>query len=49
LPDTAKELRGLLGFTDDGGAASRPWGQGFTPGHKVNAPKVLFPRIEAEK
>jgi methionyl-tRNA synthetase len=49
LPDTATELRGLLGFADDGGSSGRPWGQGFTPGHKVGAPKVLFPRIEAEK
>jgi hypothetical protein len=24
-----------------------PWGQGFHPGHKINSPKILFPRLEA--
>ncbi len=48
MPDTAKELRGLLGFADDAAALSAPWGQGFVAGHKVSAPKVLFPRIETE-
>jgi methionyl-tRNA synthetase len=48
MPDTAKELRGLLGLADDGSASGAPWGQGFAPGHRVNAPKILFPRIETE-
>jgi len=48
LPDTAKELRALLGLADDGGSLSAPWGQGFAPGHKIRPPKVLFPRIESE-
>ena len=48
LPDTTKELRGLLGIADDDSALSAPWGQGFSAGHKVDASKVLFPRIEIE-
>ena len=47
MPDTAKELRELLAL-DEAGAAMRLGAQGFAPGHKVNAPKVLFPRIETE-
>jgi methionyl-tRNA synthetase len=47
LPDTAKELRALLGVGDDARSLKAPWGQGFLPGHKVNAPKALFPRVEA--
>jgi methionyl-tRNA synthetase len=47
LPDTAKTLRGLLGLADHTGALNAAWGQGFTPGHKVNAPQVLFPRIDS--
>jgi methionyl-tRNA synthetase len=46
MPDTAIELRSLLGIGEDRLAAS--WGQGFTAGHKINAPKVLFPRIDAD-
>ena len=23
-----------------------PWGQYFSPGHKIDGPTVLFPRIE---
>ena len=48
LPDTAKELRALLGLADDSDSLSAPWGQGFAPGHKISPPKVLFPRIESE-
>jgi methionyl-tRNA synthetase len=48
LPDTARELRTLLALPEGKEAASAPWGQGLQPGHKVNAPKVLFPRIETE-
>jgi methionyl-tRNA synthetase len=48
LPDTTMELRTLLALPEGKEAASAPWGQGLQPGHKVNAPKVLFPRIETE-
>jgi methionyl-tRNA synthetase len=44
LPDTARALRELLAVSD--AALSAPWGQGFGAGHKVGAPRVLFPRIE---
>ena len=49
LPDTARELRVLLGIPDYVPGASAAWGQGFTPGHKVSAPRVLFPRIENDE
>jgi hypothetical protein len=26
----------------------KPWGEGFVAGHKINPPKVLFPRIETD-
>ncbi len=48
MPDTAIELRALLGLVDHGAASPARWGQGFQSGHKVNGPKVLFPRIETE-
>jgi methionyl-tRNA synthetase len=48
LPDTAGELRSLLGFAKEEPALNAPWGQGFEPGHKIKGPKVLFPRIETE-
>jgi methionyl-tRNA synthetase len=48
MPDTAKELRVLLGLADNGAILIAPWGQAFEPGHKVEAPKVLFPRIETD-
>lgn len=48
MPDTANELRALLALTDDKTALNAPWGQGFQPGHKINGPKVLFPRIETD-
>jgi methionyl-tRNA synthetase len=48
MPDTASELRGLLGLPEDKMALHAPWGQGFQPGHKINGPKVLFPRIETD-
>jgi methionyl-tRNA synthetase len=46
MPDTARELRELIAVDEDGLKA--PWSQGFAAGHKVNPPKVLFPRIDAE-
>ena len=48
MPDTANELRGLLALPDNETTLHAPWGQGFQPGHKINGPKVLFPRIETD-
>jgi len=48
MPETANELRALLALPDDKTALLAPWGQGFQPGHKINGPKVLFPRIETD-
>jgi methionyl-tRNA synthetase len=47
LPDTVKELRSLLALNEADAAYRAPWGRCFAPGHKVDGPKVLFPRIEA--
>lgn len=46
LPETTNELRALLGLADTGQDQDKLWGQRFSPGHRVSAPKVLFPRIE---
>jgi len=46
MPDTAGELRGLLGIYE--GGLTAPWGQGFAAGHRVEPPKNLFPRIDAD-
>ena len=46
MPDTAHELSTLLALSDN--ALKTPWGQGFAAGHTVQAPKVLFPRIETD-
>jgi len=46
MPETAVQLRDLLALGDDG--LNAPWGQGFAAGHKINPPKVLFPRIESD-
>jgi methionyl-tRNA synthetase len=48
MPDTATELRALLGLPDNEEALRTSWGQGFRAGHQVNGPKVLFPRIETD-
>lgn len=45
MPDTARELRRLLGIDDD--RLGVPWGEGFSAGHEVKPPKNLFPRIES--
>ena len=47
MPDTAEELRGLLGI--DKAKLAAAWGEAFVPGHRVNPPKNLFPRIETAK
>jgi methionyl-tRNA synthetase len=46
MPDTARELQLLLGLKEMDAVYRAPWGQGFSPGHKVGGPTVLFPRIE---
>ena len=48
MPDTATELRAVLSLPDNEEALRTSWGQGFRAGHKVNGPKVLFPRIETD-
>lgn len=51
LPETSKEIKGLLNVSEDASSQRYPWGVFFKPGHKVNPPRILFPRIEltAEK
>jgi methionyl-tRNA synthetase len=44
MPDTAAELRSLLDI--DASVLSAPWGKAFSSDHKINPPRVLFPRIE---
>ncbi|HEX5606696.1 MAG TPA: methionine--tRNA ligase [Candidatus Binatia bacterium] len=44
MPDTAAELRSLLDI--DASILSAPWGKAFSSDHKINPPRVLFPRIE---
>jgi methionyl-tRNA synthetase len=46
MPDTAKQLHKLLNLKEKDPAYRALWGQGFSPGDKVNGPTVLFPRIE---
>jgi len=46
MPETAVELRSLLAIGEDRLAA--PWGEGLIAGHKINPPKVLFPRIDTD-
>jgi methionyl-tRNA synthetase len=46
MPETAKALQTLLALEETDRTLGAPWGQGFVPGHKVNGPKNLFPRIE---
>ena len=48
LPDTAREIRTLLGLAESPSVRGWPWGEGLVPGHRVGGPKVLFPRIESE-
>ncbi|MGE5220640.1 MAG: methionine--tRNA ligase [Chloroflexota bacterium] len=47
MPDTARELRGLLAIDED--RLKAPWGRGLASGHKINLPTNLFPRIEIKK
>ncbi len=45
LPDTAERMRELLGLQTLA-LPSPAWGDAFAPGHVVQPPVVLFPRIE---
>ncbi len=47
MPVTSRKLLDLLNVDEATGAA--PFGQGIKPGHRVNPPVALFPRIEAPK
>lgn len=46
LPETARELQALLSISQTTSNRRPPWGESFPSGHKVNPPKILFPRIE---
>ncbi len=47
LPETGREIRGLLGVSEGASDWQSTWGEFFSPGHMSKPPKVLFPRIEA--
>ena len=47
LPETAEEIRALLHVAEQAGTDGPSWGACFAPGHKVEPPKALFPRIES--
>ncbi|MGO9264558.1 MAG: methionine--tRNA ligase [Candidatus Binataceae bacterium] len=47
MPVTAGKLFDMLNV--DQATAGKPWGEGLKPGHKVNPPIALFPRIEKVK
>ena len=47
MPVTSRRLAELLAV--DAATARAPYGQGIKPGHRVNAPVPLFPRIEKPK
>jgi methionyl-tRNA synthetase len=47
MPVTSKRMLDLLGV--DEATARAPFGQGLKPGHRVNPPVALFPRIEKKR
>ena len=47
MPVTAKKIFAMLNV--DEATVRKPYGEGLKPGHKVNAPIALFPRIEKTK
>jgi methionyl-tRNA synthetase len=49
LPETAGEISSLLGIPEDRTTDRTAWGEYFQSAHRVNPPKVLFPRIEPEE
>ncbi|MGH7963234.1 MAG: class I tRNA ligase family protein, partial [Candidatus Binatia bacterium] len=47
LPDTSATIFTLLNLpADQQRAYDLPWGQAFAPGHQVQKPQMLFPRIQ---
>jgi methionyl-tRNA synthetase len=46
MPVTARRIFGLLNLDPDSEIARAPYGRGLQPGHKINPPVPLFPRIE---
>lgn len=48
LPDTAVEIRDLLGLPQETRGQRPEWGQCFAEGHEVKPARVLFPRIETK-
>jgi methionyl-tRNA synthetase len=46
MPVTARRIFGLLNLDPDSAIARAPYGHGLQPGHKINPPVPLFPRIE---
>ncbi len=50
VPDAGARILDLLNLpASDLRGPLRPWGSGFSPGHRVKASAVLFPRIESPK
>jgi methionyl-tRNA synthetase len=50
LPETAARILDLLNAPGvDRRGSSPAWGEGFPEGHRMQAPAVLFPRIEPRK
>jgi methionyl-tRNA synthetase len=48
IPETAERIAGLLNLPADGLQLPAPaWGETFAPGHTLEKPVALFPRIEA--
>jgi methionyl-tRNA synthetase len=47
MPVTAGKIFEMLSV--DAGIASKPYGEGLKPGHKIKTPVALFPRIEKPK
>ena len=46
LPETAAEIGGLLSLPDISSSRQPPWGRCFSPGQRIQGPKILFPRVE---
>jgi methionyl-tRNA synthetase len=46
MPTASRRIFELLNLQAETDVARAPYGEGLKPGHKVNAPVALFPRIE---
>jgi methionyl-tRNA synthetase len=44
MPITTQKIFDMLAVDD--ATVRKPYGEGLKPGHKVNPPTALFPRIE---